>query len=49
MDTAAAEWNPTLDVVTPDPEATRVYAEGRRLFEDLYRAVAPLYPRLRTS
>jgi sugar (pentulose or hexulose) kinase len=49
MDTAAAEWNPILDVVTPDPEATRSYSERRRLFEEVYRALVPLYPRLKTS
>ncbi|MFB3818079.1 MAG: FGGY-family carbohydrate kinase [Candidatus Methylomirabilales bacterium] len=48
-DAAAAEWNPVVEVIQPEPGAHRVYAERRRLFEDTYRALVPLYPRLTLS
>jgi hypothetical protein len=35
--------------VAPDPAAVLFYARRRRLFDDVYRALAPLYPRLKTS
>jgi xylulokinase len=48
-DTAAAEWNPVVAVIEPEPGAHALYAERRRLFEDTYRALVPLYPRLKLS
>jgi xylulokinase len=48
-DAAAAEWNPVVEVIQPEPGAHEVYAERRRLFEDTYRALVPLYPRLKLS
>jgi xylulokinase len=47
LDAAGREWNPIHDVIAPDPDAVRFY-DGRRLFfEDVYRALVPLFPRLR--
>ena len=47
LDAAGRQWNPIHEVIAPDPDARRLY-EGRRiLFEDLYNALVPLFPRLR--
>jgi len=43
---AAAEWNPSLEVITPRPDVTALYAERRALFDDVYQALVPLFPRL---
>ena len=29
-----------------DPEATQIYQDRRRLFDDVYTALVPLFPRL---
>jgi xylulokinase len=44
---AAREWNPPVETFTPNPEATRSYQDRRRLFDDVYSALLPLFPRLR--
>jgi xylulokinase len=44
----ARNWNPPVETFTPNPEATRIYRDRRRLFDDVYTALAPLFPRLRT-
>jgi len=49
LDTAARQWNPTQDVVTPDPDSVEFYRGRIALYEDLYRALVPLYPRLNAS
>lgn len=49
LDTAARQWNPTQDVVTPDPDTVEFYRGRIALYEDLYRALVPLYPRLNAS
>jgi len=43
----ASAWNPPVQRFTPDPEATRLYQDRRRLFEDVYTALSPYYARLR--
>ena len=43
----ARAWNPPEKLFTPDGEATAFYRERRRLFDDLYAALLPLYGRLR--
>ena len=43
----ARAWNPPEKLFTPDDEATAFYRERRRLFDDLYAALLPLYDRLR--
>jgi xylulokinase len=43
---AARAWNPPVALFTPDPEATAFYRERRKLFDDLYTALLPLYGRL---
>jgi xylulokinase len=48
LEAAAAEWNPIVQTVTPGV-AVAFYAERRRLFDEVYAALAPLYPRLKTS
>jgi xylulokinase len=42
----ARTWNPPVETFVPNAEAGRVYRERRRLFDDVYSALAPLYPRL---
>jgi sugar (pentulose or hexulose) kinase len=48
MATARA-WNPPVRIFTPNPETAAVYRERRQLFDDVYTALRPLYPRLRIS
>ncbi|HSB82605.1 MAG TPA: FGGY family carbohydrate kinase [Candidatus Methylomirabilis sp.] len=48
LDTAGRQWNPIHDVIAPDPDAVRFYDGRRLLFEELYNALVPLFPRLRT-
>jgi xylulokinase len=43
----ARRWNPPVETFTPNPEATRLYQDRRRLFDDVYTALFPLFPRLR--
>lgn len=43
---AAAEWNPTVEVIPPRPDVAPLYAERRKLFDDVYAALTPLFPRL---
>lgn len=43
---AARAWNPPDRTFTPNPEATPVYRNRRQLFDDLYAALVPIYPRL---
>jgi xylulokinase len=43
---AARAWNPPIRTFTPNPEATRIYRDRRQLFDDLYTALLPIYPRL---
>jgi xylulokinase len=42
----ARAWNPPVKVFTPNAEATRIYQDRRKLFDDVYTALLPLYPRL---
>jgi xylulokinase len=44
--TAARAWNPPIKTFPPDPDATRIYRDRRQLFDDLYTALLPIYPRL---
>jgi xylulokinase len=46
---AARAWNPPVETFTPNPDAVVVYRERRRLFDDVYAALRPLYPRLHTA
>ncbi len=43
---SAREWNPVSEAVAPDPDAVRFYEGRRLLFEDAYRALVPVFPRL---
>lgn len=43
----ARKWNPPVETFTPNPEATQVYRDRRQLFDDVYTALVPLFPRLR--
>jgi xylulokinase len=49
LDAAAQAWNPTQETLTPDPGAVEFYRGRIALYEDLYRAVVPLYPRLQAA
>jgi xylulokinase len=49
LDEAAREWNPIRATVAPDPDAARFYEGRRALFEDVYRALAPCFPRLHSQ
>jgi len=42
----ARAWNPPVQTFTPNPEASRFYQDRRKLFDEVYRALLPLYPRL---
>jgi len=42
----ARAWNPPRETFTPNAEATRIYQDRRALFDDVYAALRPLYPRL---
>jgi xylulokinase len=44
----ARAWNPPVKTFSPDPDATRIYMARRTLFEDVYTALLPLYPRLQS-
>jgi xylulokinase len=46
MDATARQWNPIQETVAPDPEAARFYQGRRGLYEDVYGALQPLFPRL---
>jgi xylulokinase len=46
LDTTAREWNPIQHSVKPDLEAVAFYQRRRALYEDVYGALLPLYPRL---
>jgi xylulokinase len=46
LDAAAREWNPIQAVVAPNTEAARFYRGRCNLFEDVYRALVPIFPRL---
>jgi len=35
-----------LDSVTPRPAESALYARGHRVFQSLYPALAPIYPRM---
>jgi xylulokinase len=48
LEAAGRQWNPIYDVIAPDPDAVRFYDGRRLLFEELYSALLPLFPRLRT-
>ena len=43
----ASAWNPPVRRFAPNPEATPLYRERRRLFEDVYTALVPFYGKLR--
>ena len=45
----ARSWNPPVRIFTPNPEIAAVYRERRQLFDDVYTALRPLYPRLRQN
>ena len=42
----ARTWNPPVETFTPNPEATQLYRDRRQLFDDVYTALVPLFPRL---
>jgi len=42
----ARAWNPIERSVEPDSEAVRFYEKRRALYEDVYSAMLPLFPRL---
>ena len=42
----ARAWNPPVRIFTPNPDTAAVYHERRQLFDDVYTALRPLYPRL---
>jgi xylulokinase len=42
----ARAWNPPVQMFTPNLEAARIYRSGRKLFDDVYAALLPLFPRL---
>jgi len=46
LDASARQWNPIQQTVVPDPEAVKFYEGRRALFEDVYGALMPLFPRL---
>ena len=43
---AARAWNPSVHTFLPNLEAARIYKDRRALFDDVYAALLPLYPRL---
>jgi sugar (pentulose or hexulose) kinase len=49
LDGAARDWNPAQETITPQPEAVEFYRGRIALYEDLYRALVPLYPRLHAT
>jgi xylulokinase len=42
----ARTWNPPVHIFRPNANATRIYQDRRKLFDDVYTALVPLYPRL---
>jgi xylulokinase len=46
VDVIARQWNPIEETVAPDPESVRFYEGRRALYEDVYAALLPLFPRL---
>jgi xylulokinase len=42
----ARAWNPPVETFTPNADTTRIYRDRRTLFDDVYAALRPLYPRL---
>jgi xylulokinase len=48
LDATARKWNPIQQTIEPDPQAVKFYEGRRALFEDVYRALTPLFPRLHT-
>ncbi len=42
----ARAWNPPVQTFAPNPDAVAFYRKRRRLFDDVYAALRPLYPRL---
>ena len=42
----ARKWNLPVETFTTNPEATQVYRDRRQLFDDVYTALVPLFPRL---
>jgi xylulokinase len=42
----ARAWNPPVQKFTPNPEAVRIYQNRRKLFDDVYTGLLPLFPRL---
>jgi xylulokinase len=42
----ARAWNPPVQTFTPNPETNRIYQDRRKLFDEVYRALLPFYPRL---
>jgi xylulokinase len=45
----ARAWNPPVQTFVSNAEATRIYQDRRTLFDDVYAALLPLYPRLQAS
>ena len=48
LDTTARKWNAIEETIAPDPEAAQFYRRRRALYEEMYRALQPLFPRLHT-
>jgi len=46
VDATARQWNPVQGSLTPDPDAVRFYDGRRAVFEEVYQALVPLFPRL---
>lgn len=46
LDATAREWNRIEKVITLDPDAVRFYQDRRRLYEEVYAALIPFFPRL---
>jgi xylulokinase len=49
LDGTARDWNPAQESIAPQPEAVAFYRGRIALYEDLYRALVPLYPRLHAT
>ncbi len=43
---AARAWNPSVKTFTPNGETAPIYQDRRKLFDDTYAALLPIYPRL---
>ncbi len=46
LDAAARQWNPIQQTIVPDPDAAQFYQGRRALYEEVYRVLQPLFPRL---